>query len=309
MRTNGADARFDRARLGRRLAQTFDAMTTILPSPPNFLSRVFELPAGDVLAHSVYVDDDKPRICSLHTLEPNRPYVTLTFAQSLDAKIAGQGGKQLALSGNESMLMTHWLRTFHDGILVGIGTALNDNPQLNTRHLPPFSADGPYKYHLPRPIILDTDLRLPIDCKLLRNYRAGVGRRPWVVTRAIVADGDESHVSRQTSLETTGARIIEVNTDGDGRISIPSLLVRLRELGIQSLMVEGGARVIQSFLGVEARHRNCIDTVIITVAPTLVGNGGVGYGTDLSSDMLPGVQHIETELFGRDAVVAFKVTQ
>jgi hypothetical protein len=81
---------------------------------------------------------------------PGRIQVTLTFAQSLDGKIAGVGGKQLILSGKESMLMTHWyasliairsrldlhskarMRTIHDAILVGIGTALNDDPQLNS---------------------------------------------------------------------------------------------------------------------------------------------------------------------------------
>jgi len=86
-----------------------------------------------------------------------RPFVTLTFAQSNDGKIAGAHGKQLILSGKESMVMTHWyeklpssntsckcvnnwtrLRTMHDGIMVGIGTALNDDPQLNSR--PKFSS-------------------------------------------------------------------------------------------------------------------------------------------------------------------------
>lgn len=66
---------------------------------------------------------------------PARPFLTLTFAQSLDAKIAGSGGQQLALSCSESMVMTHWLRSKHDAILVGVGTALNDNPQLNSPSL------------------------------------------------------------------------------------------------------------------------------------------------------------------------------
>lgn len=60
----------------------------------------------------------------------DRPFITLTFAQSLDGKIAKQG-QQILISGKESMAMTHRLRTLHDGILVGIGTALIDNPQLN----------------------------------------------------------------------------------------------------------------------------------------------------------------------------------
>ena len=58
--------------------------------------------------------------------------LTVTFAQSLDGKLAGKGGTQIALSCPESMQMTHRLRTMHDAILVGINTVLNDNPQLNS---------------------------------------------------------------------------------------------------------------------------------------------------------------------------------
>lgn len=66
------------------------------------------------------------------TVSPvGRPLVTLTFAQSLDGKVAGSGGRQIAISGHESLVMTHVLRTLHQAILVGVGTLLNDNPQLN----------------------------------------------------------------------------------------------------------------------------------------------------------------------------------
>jgi 2,5-diamino-6-(ribosylamino)-4(3H)-pyrimidinone 5'-phosphate reductase len=61
----------------------------------------------------------------------SRPGVTLTFAQSLDARIGRRDGKQLILSGDESMAMTHRLRKAHDAVLVGVGTVLNDNPGLN----------------------------------------------------------------------------------------------------------------------------------------------------------------------------------
>jgi riboflavin biosynthesis pyrimidine reductase len=72
----------------------------------------------------------------------SRVHVTLTYAQSLDGRIAGKNGHQLRLSGDESMLLTHWMRTRHDAILVGIGTALNDNPQLNGKSFYPIiSAD------------------------------------------------------------------------------------------------------------------------------------------------------------------------
>lgn len=67
-------------------------------------------------------------------LRDERPFITLTFAQSLDGKIAKRD-QQILISGKESMAMTHKLRTFHDGILVGIGTALVDDPQLNGRRV------------------------------------------------------------------------------------------------------------------------------------------------------------------------------
>lgn len=277
------------------------------PSLPVFLTRVYGLLAGNSDTQSFYTSDGQTRMSSLVSPDAFRPYVTLTFAQSLDAKIAGTGGKQLALSGKESMLMTHWMRTLHDGILVGIGTAINDNPQLNTRHLPPLPVDFPHRYHLPRPIILDTHLRLPVDCKLLNNYKSGAGRRPWVVTSVSSVDDDESRKPRKSNLQAAGARIVEVSTDADDSISVVGLLAKLHELGIHSVMVEGGARIIQSFLGAEVRHRNCIDTVIVTVAPTLVGRDGIGYGSDLPSDTLPTMQHVETVLFGRDAVVALRI--
>ncbi|KAH0838095.1 hypothetical protein J3R83DRAFT_6340 [Lanmaoa asiatica] len=59
-----------------------------------------------------------------------------SIEKSLDGKIAGSKGRQLILSGADSMLMTHWMRAMHDAIVVGIGTALNDDPQLNVRLIP-----------------------------------------------------------------------------------------------------------------------------------------------------------------------------
>lgn len=73
-------------------------------------------------------------------------------------------------------------------------------------------------------------------------------------------------------------------------------------------MVEGGARVIQSFLA-EAENSDIMDTVVVTVAPTLVGESGVGYGQSLVRNKLPKLQHISTEVFGSDAVIALKVVE
>ncbi|KAG1757853.1 dihydrofolate reductase [Suillus lakei] len=226
-----------------------------------------------------------------------RPLVTLTFAQSLDGKIAGKEGKQLILSGRESMLMTHWMRTKHDAILVGIGTALNDDPQLNSRHIP----ESERPNHLPRPVILDANLRLRPDCKLLKNYRERKGRRPWVV-----CDGNSTpdDAGRKSILEDAGARVIGVPSV-DGFIMIPELLKVLYKFGIKTLMVEGGATMIGSFLAESAHTKPnaIIDTLIITIAPTLIGDDGVGYGEKLSTAQIPSLKHIRTEVMGRDVVI------
>ncbi|KAJ3496641.1 hypothetical protein NLJ89_g10456 [Agrocybe chaxingu] len=244
-----------------------------------------------------------------------RPHVTLTFAQSIDAKIAGAGGRQLILSGKESMVMTHWtdyemskdrMRTMHDGILVGIGTALNDDPQLNVRHLPPPS--GSDHHHLPRPIIVDTHLGLLPTCKLLANFQNGTGRRPWVVCSSIAPEGDRDKQERKEMLEEAGAKIIELlppPSSPPGYLAIPLILKALRDLGIRSLMVEGGARIIASFLS-----EPVVDALVVTIAPVLVGNAGVGYQspTVLSSEgeLKARFKDVHMESFGKDTVVALQ---
>ncbi|KZT30969.1 bacterial bifunctional deaminase-reductase [Neolentinus lepideus HHB14362 ss-1] len=222
----------------------------------------------------------------------HRPHVTLTFAQSLDAKIAGPGGRQVALSGRESMVMTHWMRSMHDAILVGVGTALNDDPQLNTRHLPPHPG---VKYPAPRPVILDAYARLPPTCKLLRNYAAGTGAQPIVL-----CTGHDSE--RAGALRRAGALVWEVRPDArDRAVSLEAALSLLKSEGIASVMVEGGARVISSFL-----RAGVVDTLVVTVAPTLLGGDAVGYGADVLGSQVPEMEHVATEVVGRDVVVAVK---
>ncbi|KAI0699384.1 bacterial bifunctional deaminase-reductase [Cerioporus squamosus] len=302
------------------------ASTDGQPHPPSLLLELYGLSASPETHPSIfYASRDPEALPTPASSKTSRPYVTLTFAQSLDAKIAGASGKQLILSGKESMIMTHWMRTLHDAILVGVGTALNDDPQLNTRHLPPLPAGYPHRYRLPRPVVLDTHLRLSPECKLLKNYQAGRGRRPWVVCASQTTLHDtastEAFTQRAAALRSAGARIIEVDADAatGGLIAVPDLLTALHELGVRSVMVEGGARVIRSFLSAArgdppARgssdgpgDRRMVDALVVTVAPTLVGEAGVGYGSGLLADVLPKFEHVRTETFGPDAVMALRV--
>jgi GTP cyclohydrolase II len=178
--------------------------------------------------------------------ERHRPLVTLTYAQSLDGSIAARAGHPLAISGPESQSFTHSLRAAHDAIMVGIGTVLADNPRLNVRLVPGKN---------PQPILLDSRLRIPSYARLLQD-----GNLPWVVA------APAAEASRQADLEKLGARVFRLPEGLGGGIDLTALLAKLGEMGIASLMVEGGAQVINSFI-----TSRLVDQVIVTVAPVLVG--------------------------------------
>lgn len=182
-----------------------------------------------------------------HRQRTGRPFVTLSYAQSLDGCITDRPGQPLDLSGEAAMRLTHQLRAAHDAILVGRGTVLTDNPRLHVRLV-----EG----RDPQPVILDSHLRVPLDANLITRRASP----PWI------AATDQADQEKQLALEAAGARILRLPADGDGRVSLPALLNRLGELGINSLMVEGGARVITSFLA-----ERLVDGLVLTIAPVFVG--------------------------------------
>ncbi|KDN52709.1 bacterial bifunctional deaminase-reductase, partial [Tilletiaria anomala UBC 951] len=227
----------------------------------------------------------------------DRPRVTLTFAQSLDGKIAGEHGKQVAISGKESLKMTHVMRAMHDGILVGIGTLLNDNPQLNARQLAsPPALDG-----LPRPIVLDSTCRTPPDCKVIRNAQTGQGKAPLIVCRAADASVDSQEHERRLALQAAGATVADVPAGASTR-DWPSVLKTLYEHGIRSVMIEGGSEVISSLLQAHAMLTVQVDALVVTIGKTMLGKEGVGYEGIGLHDLI----HHCTREFGQDSVIAFK---
>lgn len=187
-----------------------------------------------------------PHEADAYYRETGLPWVTLTYAQSLDGSLTLKQGIPSPVSGRESMHITHRLRASHAGILVGIETVLSDNPSLTVRLV-----EGEH----PQPIVLDSRLRLPADCNLLRNPR-GV----WLASNQMV------NTSRPPHLQTDSVKLIEIPQAKDGRLCLVDLLKVLGKLGLRSLMVEGGARVITSFLQQRLPNR-----VVMTLAPTFAG--------------------------------------
>lgn len=182
-----------------------------------------------------------------HSQRTGRPFVTLSYAQSLDGCISARAGEPLALSGPESRRLTHALRARHDAILVGIGTVLSDDPQLNVRLV-----EGKD----PQPVVLDSRLRIPLNATLLTTN----SRRPWICTR------DNPDSQRVQELEQVGARIMTLPSTSKGQVCLSSLLDRLGEMGVNSLMVEGGARIITSLL-----LDRLADFIVLTIVPVFIG--------------------------------------
>lgn len=182
-----------------------------------------------------------------HLQRIGRPFVTLSYAQSLDGCISARAGEPLAISGSESLVLTHQLRAHHDVILVGIGTVLSDDPRLTVRLV---------KGKNPRPVILDSRLRVPASARLFSQN----GRSPMVVTR----DGNSQERCR--ALADVGATVLTVTPNSRGQVSLHALLERLGQMGVRSVMVEGGSRVITSFL-----LARLADYAVLTVSPVFVG--------------------------------------
>ena len=198
-----------------------------------------------------------PSLAQDHRRRMGRPFVTLTYAQSLDGSIARTAGVPLGLSGPKAREMTHMLRSAHDAILVGIGTVIADDPNLTVR-----LADGVD----PRPVVLDSALRFPVEANLLKN----AGLAPWIATT------ERASHERRKELERAGARIVVLPATPDGQVRLLSLLEWLAAEGMNAIMVEGGASVITSFIA-----ERLVDHVVLTIAPVIVG--GLNAVGDLES--------------------------
>lgn len=204
------------------------------------------------------------------------PAVTVSWAQSRDGAIAAPGGVRTALSCPESLALTHRLRAMHGAILVGIGTVLADDPLLSVRLAP-----GPQ----PQPVVLDTQLRFPLSARLL----AREDRRPWIFHAGPAG-------AKGRELTARGARLFAVH-GGPSGLDLREVLDALADEGIASVMVEGGAQVLRSFL-----RAGLAGQAVVTVCPFRLDGLRVLEGTR-EGTALPEMADVLSEPCGRDTVV------
>jgi 3,4-dihydroxy 2-butanone 4-phosphate synthase/GTP cyclohydrolase II len=197
-------------------------------------------------------------------IKNNRPFITVSYAQSVDGSIATRNRQPIGLSGPESAVLTHRIRACSEAILIGIGTLLADDPRLNVRLVEGSS---------PQPIILDTHLRTPLNAKLVEQSDT----RPWIINAL------DQRSEQSLALQDAGSTPICCETSRDGKIDLQTLMKILAEKQINSIMVEGGARVITSFV-----NSRLVDQFIVTVSPKFVGGLPV-----IGSDGLQSKTHLK----------------
>lgn len=219
--------------------------------------------------------------------QTGRPFVTLSWAQTLDGSLTLNQGESAPISCKKSMELTHFIRSQHDGILVGIGTALADNPRLTAR----YSNGGPTKH--PRPIVLDSQLRIPDSLRLFNHPE-----------RPIIAVTCQTSDQQMVNFQPT-ADIIKLPSTAGGQVPIAGLLDQLGQKGIRHVMVEGGGRVLTSFL-----NAGCANQAIITIAPVFAGGYDAVHPLEEKNwAKLPRLQNLQTFNCGSDLVVTGSFAQ
>jgi diaminohydroxyphosphoribosylaminopyrimidine deaminase/5-amino-6-(5-phosphoribosylamino)uracil reductase len=154
--------------------------------------------------------------------------VTLKLATSLDGRIATGGGESRWITGEESREAVHRLRSEHDAVLVGVETALADDPELTVR-LPGWNGRQPAR------VVLDSRQRLSPDCKLVATARE-------IPTYVIATEEPDP------ALVEAGVRVLTVRKVGEDRPELKTVVQALEREGLSSLFVEGGGQVAASFL-------------------------------------------------------------
>ena len=212
------------------------------------------------------------------------PFVVMKTAMTLDGKIATAAGNSKWISNEVSRRRVHELRDVYDGILVGIGTVLADDPALTTR-LASQSGKNPLR------IVVDSRARTPLTAKVVTDGQA----------KTLIAVTVAAEAAKVEALRQAGVEVLVVN-DGQ-QVDLKQLFCRLGERGICSIFVEGGALINYSLL-----KAGLIDKVYSFIAPKMVGGssapGPVGGDGVETLDQAFLLEDVETELLAGDILVS-----
>ncbi len=204
-----------------------------------------------------------------------RPLFTVKMATTLDGRIAVHTGQSEWITEQPTRQQGHLLRASHDAIMVGIGTATEDNPQLTCR-LPGLEDQSPVR------IVVDRRMRLPLTSNLVTQAH----KIPtWMITL-----GDQDHI-RAEAYREAGVELITPThiTESEGGITLNWVAQQLAERGITRVLVEGGSHLVAALM-----RRRLVDRLCWMRAPRMMGHDGIPVAQAF------GVDHLEeTPFFDR----------
>lgn len=215
-------------------------------------------------------------------MEQRRPSVTISYAQTLDGRLATRSGSSQWIGGPASLHFAHALRASHQAILVGVGTVLADDPRLTVRLV---AGNNPLR------VIVDGLLRTPLGAAVLRD---GAARGTLLACRA------EADAGRRAAIMALGAEVVTLPAGARGGIDLAALLALLAARGVASVMVEGGARLITSLL-----RERLAERLAVCMAPKILGEGISAIG-DLGIDRLDAAYSLQNATltpYGQDWII------
>ena len=213
------------------------------------------------------------------------PYIFIKVAQSLDGKIATRTGDSKWISSKNSRYYVQKLRQRVDGLLVGVGTIIRDNPYLTCRLK---------KKKIMTKIVIDPNLRIPPHAKIFEDAK-----------KVIIVTKKTNKFRPEKKILEKKAEIIEVNCHKNGSLNLHQALKEIAKHDIVSLMVEGGGETISSFI-----REGLADEIFLFIAPKIIGGRRAptsveGNGVSRVKDALC-FEKFEFEKVGRDLLLKLK---
>ncbi|MCA1711870.1 MAG: bifunctional diaminohydroxyphosphoribosylaminopyrimidine deaminase/5-amino-6-(5-phosphoribosylamino)uracil reductase RibD [Actinobacteria bacterium] len=188
----------------------------------------------------------------VHVQEVGRPFVTVKIAQTLDGRVAARDGSSRWITSAAARRQVHELRALSDGVAVGAGTVVADDPDLSVRHVDALGGQ-------PRPVVLDASGRTPLTARVVRPG-------------AIVLTTAASPAAWREGLSAAGVEVVAVDGVGDGdepRVDLRVACVALLERDVQALLVEAGPTLTATLV-----REQLVDRLVVHIAPALMGGDG-----------------------------------
>ena len=259
------------------------------------------------------VEEDKIKELNkvfLKYIKTKRPYVILKTAMTLDGKIASHTGDSKWITNEKSRQLVHKLRSEMMGIVAGIGTVKADNPMLNCRLESQQTTDNRQQsVRQPIRIIVDTKASISLDSNIVKT--ANEYRTILAISRdvTLVASEKTTDNRQQTTVEKLKSFNVEILQceEKDGHVNINDLMIKLGQMGIDSLSLEGGSCLNAAFL-----EAGCVDEVYAFIAPKIIGGEHSkspigGKGIELMRDAIT-FDKVEIEQIENDILIKGRIT-